>query len=552
MRFSRKIATITAFGFALTLAGAAAPGKTVREEELPPLPGGHPPASPPPKPNAPPAAKPDAPPAANPAPPFPAAKPNTPPASPAPPAAAGALGWGDAPAGTVAALAPRFPARPASPTLAELQRRLLLAAPAGGDGPRLAVLRAERLLAMGRAEDALAVLAGVPAVPGDGARLNIEVEATLVARGHAAACALVRRAMSARPPAPLERANVACLALAGDPARAAVALAALRSGRDAGDDALAALVEALDQGGDAPLPSLARADAWALAVAAASKRAWPADTARIAAPPLARLVAASRNDPASIRIAAAERAVAAGALPVEALGTLYVLPAFKAEERAAAASLKLSNYGPMGRALLYQAVRGAASAEARYAVLAHWSRLARAEGDLALAGRAAGLLLRGAAPDPAARRHAAEIARLLFQNGDLAGGLAWVDMLRQAQFKDIDAYRRVAALALLAGAAENGFAESDRAAWRAEIGRGAGGERRIAVYEALAAALARGGARPAVRGEALARLLASFGEGGLAKAAPAALGEAVATLAALGLPAEARRLALEAALAAGL
>jgi hypothetical protein len=550
MRFSRKIATISAFGIALALAPAAAQDKTVREEDLPPLPRANAPAP------RPPTAKPNPPPAAPALPPPATAKPNTPPtAKPnTPPAPAGALGWGDTPAETIAAFVPRLPARPASPGLADLQRRLLLAAPGGGaDGARLAVLRAERLLAMGRAEDALAVLGAAPGAPGDTQRQRVEIDATLIARGTAAACALVRRALSARPPAHLERANVACLAVAGDPARAAVALAALRDGRDAGDDALAAVVEALDQGGDAKLPNLARADAWALAVAAESKRAWPADTGRIAAPPLARLVAASRNDPVAARIAAAERAVAAGALPVEALGTLYVLPSFPAEERAAAASLKVSQYGPMGRALLYQAVRGAAATRTRYVLLAHWSRLARAEGDLALAGRAAGLLLRGAAPDPAASRYAAELARLQFQNGDLAGGLAWVDVLRQAEFKDREAYRRVAALARLAGADDNRVAEAERATWRAEIGRGAGGERRIAVYDALAAALARGGARPAAsRGEALARIFASLAEAGLAKAPPAALGDAVATLAALGLPAEARRLALEAALANGL
>lgn len=556
MRFSRKIATLSAAALALTLAGAgagAALGKTVREEDLPPLPGQ--PAPPPaakPAPT-PPAANPAPPPTANPAPPPPAptAKPTPPPAAnPAPPPPSpAALGWGGQPAETVAALIPRLPARPRSLTLADLQRRLLLAAPAGGDAPRLALLRAERLLAMGRAEDALTVLATVPG--DDPARARIEAEALLVARGAGPACAAVQRAIKAKPSAYLERAAVACLAIAGEHARAAVALAAANKGRAAGDDPLAALVEALDQGGDTALPNLARADAWTLAVAAASRRAWPADTARIAAPPLARLVAASRNDPVSIRIAAAERAVSAGALAAEPLGSLYVLPSFKPDELAAAASLPLAKYGPMGRALLYQAVRGAKSAETRMAVLAHWSRLARAEGDLALAGRALALLMRGAGPDPALRRHAAEIARALFLNGDVPGGLAWAELLRQAAFKDMAAYRRVAALADLAGAPPAHFA-AEREAWQAEIASGAEGERRLAVYRALAAALGRDGAPARPAGDGLARLFATLGEAELAKAPPALIGEIAATLEARGLHAEARRFALEAALAAGL
>jgi hypothetical protein len=150
----------------------------------------------------------------------------------------------------------------------------------------------------------------------------------------------------------------------------------------------------------------------------------------------------------------------------------------------------------------------------------------------------------------------------------------------------MEAYMRLGAIAQLADTGGKAWTAADSDAWAAYQRSQAAGERRIALLRALAQGLAskrredvsskiarigeslgagarsvdrpladwreiRAAAQTGRQGEAILQMLTALGHDGVARAEPHALGAAVGVLATLGRGAEARRLAVEAALANG-
>jgi hypothetical protein len=498
--------------------------------------------------------------------------------------------WRGTPFALIVEALPRLPISVTSPAMRALTLEVLTvpAEPRGGSwmAARLAALRAERLYAMGQLEAAEAAFRAAGLARGDPARGPAEIETKLLLRGPGAACAAVAAHSAVRRSLYLERAAIACQAFAGAHASAVTHLGHLRERGFAVGEVFGGLVMAQQPELARPLARIGGADAWSVRLLAHTALPWPEDAMRLAAPALLRAVAASANGPLAVRIGAAERAFLLGAIDRAALVALYGAVRFSRDALGMAARKRPVAYTPAKRALLFQAAVMAADPPARVAILANWWRLARAERGELLAALVTAPLVHDLVPGEEWGENAAAISRVLFQAGDLERALDWYGRLRGTALNDMEAYMRLGAIAQLAETGGKPRTAAGIEAWAAyQRGREAGA-RRIALMQALAEGLAArrtndvsaknarlgeslgAGARSVDRpladwreirtaaaagrqGEAILQMLTALGHDGVARAEPLALGAAVGVLATLGRGAEARRLAVEAALANG-
>ena len=480
------------------------------------------------------------------------------------PAAGGFAGnpWRGVPGDRAAALLERAPAPARSPAMNDLLRRLLASAgepePGGLAEGAFAARRAALLARLGAFAEAARIAESVAAARWTRAEVHFW-------RGeNAPACALVRDAAGVEPAPEWRRALALCQALDGDSIGAELTLALLYDRADAADAPFLRLVGGLLGHVAAGGPALGDAAGFAATWAAgAALRA--ADAAALG-PAAARALALHPGAAAEVRLAAAERAAATGALPPDELATAYRRPAFLADELAAAEPAPGAD--AMARARLLQAAEAAAAGERRAALLAAlwtpapgWPGL----GPLARAAEAAAL---EAAPGARLARFAPVMARGLAAAGRGAAAAAWLRVL-----EDPEARWRAAPLAAAVG---GGWDAAAARRWLEEAPAGAGPahvERAFAVLDAAgrnpgAAAWAafldappgvtlaapnvglRYGLRDAARagraGEAVLYALIAIGEAGPAAANGLALGAAIRALRALGLEDDARALAVEA------
>ncbi|MFO0987500.1 MAG: hypothetical protein U1F37_09035 [Alphaproteobacteria bacterium] len=373
--------------------------------------------------------------------------------------------------------------------------------------------------------------------------------------------------------------------MAGEHAEAAARLGHLRErGLDV-SDLFGGLVIAQQPELARPIARLAGADAWSVRLLAETALPWPEDAARLGAPALLRAIALSENGPLAVRIAAAERAFLLGAMGRAELIALYGAMRFSGEALGQAGRQRPGADTPARRALLFQAASLAADAPAR-----------RDLGELVAdrpgrAIRVAGGARHGAAgsrsrPGGHLGENALAISRVLFHAGDLERALEWYVRLQGSAFVDTESYMQLGAIARLADSSGRAGPAADAGAWAAYQRGQVHGARRIALLHALAEGLtaqreiavtdknassgqslgagARSVDRPLAdwreirsaaaagrQGEAILQMLTVLGHDGVARAEPLALGAAVGVLATLGRGAEARRFAVEAALANG-
>lgn len=304
--------------------------------------------------------------------------------------------WHGASRGLIAAYLPRLPVPATSPTVRGLARSLLLTSavppppPAGGATENLLALRLARLAAMGDADDFVALARAIP-TDSDEISLRARVEAGFLAGDAAAACGdVINRNASLRGEF-WTRAALACDVIGGRTAQAQLALD-LRAEQDGGTPGGSAgssfgplLRAAL--GDRKPIMTLAGVGPLETALLRLSKA--EVDPSALAeASPLALRAVASGTGDLSIRLDAAERAEAIGAIPTAKLAEIYGAVPFKKDELANALTLAGNDLSPRGRALFYKAEQqakgiAAASAEVLKAALDS----AREQGRFAQAAR---------------------------------------------------------------------------------------------------------------------------------------------------------------------
>jgi len=474
-------------------------------------------------------------------------------------------------------LLPKLPPALGSPAMRDLERRLLLTnaeSPEGkSTGVSLFAARADRLAAMGFSRDAASLLAMMPARLVDKTAARLRLDSLLLAGDLDGACKAVddtRQAASADPY--WQQAQVFCQIRAGKADQAALGLDLL--GEQGGkDSAFFKLASALG-GEKVKLDSLPDPTPLDLAMLRAAKLPLPHDAAQSHNPGVLAVLAQDRSLDAAARLAAAEEAAATGGLTIDQLQEAYTSVSFPPgglDDPIAAAA---NDPGPMGRALLYQATGTKADLQARARLLQAALAGAQHRGGYLLAEQVNMTYLLPIAPSAELAWFAGDAGRALYVAGHYEQANAWLELI-QGGARDAAAASGLAVYAQIAGV---GPAASRDPAWRFPVVAGKeGAERLMAVFEGLGQPVGAGamlgqaqasaGAVPAADpallfslsdaaaahriGETVLLSLYALGPEGPGGCNPLALARVVAGLRQIGFDSEARAIAIEAAVAAG-
>jgi hypothetical protein len=490
----------------------------------------------------------------------------------------------------VARLLGLLPRRVASPAMRDLARRLLLSrvsAPAGDlAGESLLSRRVAVLFAMGDTRAALALLRNAPPNHNEDSLIRTEVEGFFLLNDNAGACRQVRAQVQERTDAYWQQAVAYCLALSGQPAKASLVADILAERTGDVPPAFFAAMDAIGGVKNAALDSLAKPTALHVSMLRAANLQIPADAEGTDSAALLRAVAVSPNAAFAMRLSAAERALAAGALTPETLREIYA----SAPADVAAAEKPLTyaeqSWGAAARALLTLSAAGQAVPTARAEALQRGFRLGLEKGGYMPFVMATLPQLLSLEPAGELSWFARDAGGALFAAGQIEQAQRWWDYVKAEAGRSDEARAAAQAmwpLAHLAGIAGDEDVTAARAAWweAAKSGASAAAKARIqfALSEALGGTVAPalwravlGDAKPepvyvpspALRhalaaaaadkrlGEGVTLALIALGEKGPADAGLVALEDAIRALRALGLEKEARAVAVEAAVAGGL
>ena len=487
-----------------------------------------------------------------------------------------------------------MPAPTTSPAARSLSERVLTSTatpPAPGpEKPTTSFVaqRAEKLMALGRSASAANLARAVPQREENETLSRVLLDAALLEYDNAGACQIVRRQIGKANTPYWQKALIFCQALAGEHDRAQLGLSLLREQRADDDQLFIRLINALE-GDNRPITDVSKPTPLHLAMLRAARQQIPAAAVEGADAGVLRMIAQSPNTTQEIRLAAAEQAEAFGALSTEALIQIFEAVPFTPEELSNAAPVVAKAPRARAHAALYRAIKaqtvGAARAEA---LSAGWDA-ARARGLHLAASRTLLPLLRDLTPTQELAPHAATAGRILLLNGFRDDARRWYEAARAARASNLPTNQSdilLWPLLRLAGVNVPAPDAKALATWRAAQEK-LDAERmpaRTAVLTALleglgdatdgslaalllagnlqaqtvalphpALWLGRDGAASAGRvGETALFVLDSLWIDGTAGAAPQTLIALVQALRAVGLEADARALAVEAAVAAGI
>ena len=490
-------------------------------------------------------------------------------------------------------LLPIVPGTLKSATLRKLAIRLLLSrasAPPGKSGEKsLLAIRVERLVALGDQSGAIALLQAGPPPAGNEVMNRAEVETRFNNNDNAGACTRVREASAAFTGAYWQKAMAYCLALSGEFERASMVSDILRESAEAeGDDLFYALLDTLGGEGGPTVDSLPNPTGLQVSMLRAANVKLPADvidTERLA---LLRTAAFSPNAELDVRLQAAERLVVYRAVEPGEIADLYNSVPFTKDELADPLRFAKQSWGPRGRALLIRAVTLTSEPRAKAKLLKRAWVLAREQGGVETLLWASKPALMSLKPVDALIDEARDIAWGLFATGQHARGMEWFNLAvansqanpRAARavntlwpvaqladtkgemiwdetqldlwWNDLNKAQPKAARAtatMVYSLLESLGKQVSGAAWSKLVGR-PGARATQAPDAALWKALGDASENGRV-GETVLYALIALGAGGEDARSPISVGAVVGALRKVGLEAEARGIALEAAIAAG-
>ena len=497
--------------------------------------------------------------------------------------------WEGTPRSLVDSILPQLPVNTASAAMRDLMRRLLLstaAVPEGDSQTSLVVMRIGLLAAMGDTRGVGDLLKATPTRKQNRELTRIEADARFLANDNARACSLAAGQFGEGEDLYWNKAFIFCQALAGEMDKAALGLAVLNEMGEE-DVVFTTLIEGLAGGGTVAVDSMTDPSPLHLAIARAAKVQLPADILSSNRPGILRAIAISPNAPVELRLEAAERAEAAGALPVDALRQLYASTNFTDEELANPRSRSVAESGPLSRALLYRNALLQTVPTARAEAMQSALELARQGGRYASTVRVYMDVLRQIPPAEELAWFAPEAIRALLTNKKHEQASVWFRLLKASALFNKDSVALLNALlpvARLAGSldAETWTTGQLDAWWEAVKGEDRAADRAALLYSLFDALgepvpdnlwqeLIENSAKSMVAmlhpalwwrlqsaaeegrvGEAVMLSLLALGEGGPGQAEPVVLRQVLTTLRILGLESEARELAVEAVMAVGL
>ena len=503
--------------------------------------------------------------------------------------------WSGSRRARIEALLPRLPVATRSAAARRLALTLLASPaqpPAGtGEPGTLVRARAERLAAMGARDRALALLerAGAPGAAEAMARLAND--SLLAALDYDTVCRGEWSRTGRSSDGYWRRVRVLCQAAAGLIEAATLGLELLHESDAAPDPlfddtiyAMAGLAEPVLERLDEPTPL--RVAAWRLA-----QFPIPAEAVEAAAADVLPAIIGAPETAPETRLLAAERAWALGVLPIGAVRALYLEMAFSPDERADALENAQSLESSLGRALMVQAIEAQTVPALRAELMAVALAIAEAQGAHDIMAHALADLVRTVPPEPAHGWFSGTAGRAMLAVGDRDAAAAWYAQATAQAPGDAEAAEgalRLWPLMLLASdeahaaaadfrvwiAAQQGDGDADesgaalaRQSWLAMLVDALGGRVDPEVWDHLLAegpSMTASAPAPALAhaleaaagegrlGETVLLALLLLDGGGPAAGHVAAVAPAVSGLASVGLVEEARALALEAALRAGL
>ncbi len=394
----------------------------------------------------------------------------------------------------VAAMLPRLPVETPSPAIRSLMRRLLLSAavPPAGESPAGALIN-ERAWLLWRSGDLEGLRRLIAAVPADGRTpwlLRLEAEAQLLGDDIPAACRLAAVQVGEDPDSFWQRLQGFCQARDGEVKDAELTVALLA---DRGEDmrAYAALIGAMTGSGGS-LPKLADPSPLDIAMLRAAKGSLPAEASAAENLPIIIAIADSPGFNETLRVAAAERAVAAGVMPATTLHQLYrrMPPAKPVTGRGRGGSRTDSPSAPTEN--LLRRVAAADTPVARAEAMALALDAGRRNGRYLATAQALAPELAACAPTSELARYAQHLVPAMLAMGERALAAAWISWLeKQAPLSPVaDAARgllmplaRLAKLPQASDWQENSLFDW----WQAERSRPGGRQRAVRLFVLLRA-----------------------------------------------------------------
>lgn len=501
--------------------------------------------------------------------------------------------WEGTDRATVERLLPKLPGATSSRFVRSLLVRLLLSratAPKGKTGGQsLLALRVDRLLAAGDVKSAVGLLRVSPPDSGDERLARAEVEGLFFVNDNPGACGKVRSLIRRHKGQYWQQANAFCLALAGEHAKSAMIADILREREADVGPAFFSLVDALSGDKSASVESLPDPQGLQLSMMRAANIILPGDIVNSRRPAVLHAVATSPNADLKTRIEAAERALMMGAFTPRQLAELYAAVQFTSDQLANPLAAAAKIWGPLGRALLLRNAESREQPTARAEALRQAWGLSREKGGHEILVRASLPVLTTIEPATELVWFAKSAAAALFSAGETERAMAWYAQARQEAESSDEA--RIAAMALwpLVVLADDGnsvdWSPEQLDAWwgtlknEAEdvarsramtlyslfesLDRPVGAERWSALVGSAGPAsteIPDAALRYALRhaseakklGETVLFALLALGEKGGVGSDPLTVSTVIVTLRRVGLEKEARALALESAIGAGL
>ena len=466
--------------------------------------------------------------------------------------------------------------------------------PVPGPKKGLIHLRIERLAAMGDIGAVDALLKVAPDRENDQILLRSEADVLFYGNDYARVCPLVASQIRQVATVYWRKAFIFCQALAGEHERASLGVTLLEEqGED--DPVFFNLIDALAGLEKPKIESMGNPRPLHFAMARAAKAKLPGDVISSNHPAVLKTVARTPGLHPELRIDAAERAEAMGALETRILRDLYTSVTFSQEVLENPLTTAESERSPLSRALLYRKALVESIPTAKAGIVSQALILARDGGRFQSTARVYLDVLREFKPSRDLVWFAADVVRALLATGDLETAAKWLDVVRtSAMFDEKSAKLRdeLFPLARLAGAvSDDDWAPGGLGAWQNSQRRSENGavvnEDQVLVRSALLFNLleALGDEVPdqqwegllsgppqrttvvprpvfwrnlrnaAVQqriGETVLLALTALGQAGPTQADPTLLRTVIESLRSVGLGDEARALAIEAAVAAGI
>jgi hypothetical protein len=481
-----------------------------------------------------------------------------------------------------------LPSRVRSPTMRNLMRRLLLTqavAPKGKKSvPGLFQLRVKALFASGDLKSALSLISSTPTGSREEYLVRFGIDGRLFQNNTAGACKRVRAYSDEFKGVYWQQVTAFCLAMAGKRAEASLMSDVLAERSDAIHPAFFAAMERLSGATPPQIVSLAGPSALHLSLMRSAGLALPDDTTEKASPAALRAIALSPNATLDLRLVAAEEAADIGVLNGKTLAEIYGVVAFDPAVFKRASRHAAANWGAGGRALLVQAAKKLATSVKRAKLIQSALNLARQKGGWRATALAYGSMVAALTPSTETTWFAGDAARILIAAGDIAGARKW---LAYADGQGLKGRQKAALWPLRIFLSDAGVASitpKDITNWwnnRAAAGAGALVQARtlfsllsamgVSVPSKLWAKLLDGGSgtqafvpsaavrnalsRGAVtgsRGGTVAMALVALGERGAGAENLSAMEMAISALKKINFEAEAKSIALEAVIEAGL